>query len=80
MKKHLARALHLATGTHSFGNATTIICKPGKSFMEILDHGVLYINTEAKKRIFVPWANIKTMDLDPASTWPENESLELKKK
>lgn len=62
-KKHYASRIHLGIGMQSFGNSTTILAKPNRITLLIMDQGVLMTHSELKLKVMVPYANIKGMDL-----------------
>ena len=63
-KKHYAKLLHLGIGVHSFGNATTLIAKPGQMVLEITSHGILATSIKFSKKAFIPYSNIKAVEVD----------------
>lgn len=74
-KRQFATRLHLGLGVHSFGNNTMLLAKPGQVELEILDNGVLvsYVKTTVPRRYFVPWSNVKAVDLRSDCTMIDEE-------
>lgn len=75
-KKHFARLLHLGVGVHSFGNATSLLAKPGRLTLEITDMGILCTHLEFKKKAMVPYSNIKAFELAFDSDFMQEEEEE----
>lgn len=71
---HQARRIHLGIGVQSFGNSTTIVAKPKRIELFMLESGVLVIHHEFKLRILVPFSNIKAVDFEFASKYGIEDS------
>lgn len=76
IKKQYAKLLHLGVGVHSFGNASTILAKPGRITLLITDVGVLATHHEFKKKAMIPFANIKAFEIDFNSDYMEDFVVE----
>lgn len=72
------KQVHLNTGVHSFGNATTLNAKVGKVEMEISEHGIICKHLELKRRVLVPYSNIKAIELNFETPKHEDNKPEIK--
>ena len=68
-KKHFALSAHIAVGTHHFGNMQTLVAEIASSKLhrgttiEIIDRGIIFKHEGSKRKIFVPFANVKSIAL-----------------
>lgn len=78
-KKHSALSAHIAVGTHHFGNMQALVSELGdpKRFkgtdIEIISNGILFSHQGTKKKIFVPFANVKSVALPWDSDYGQEE-------
>ncbi len=81
-KKNMAKSLQMGVGSHDLGNATSIVSKPGRLEIEMTPSGALCTHFEFKRKILIPYANIKSVCFDFNSEFNgsfDAEELELEK-
>lgn len=75
----IIKQINVETGTHALGNNTTLNAVKGISTIEFHEYGVIYNHLSARKRLLIPFSNIKAIVLEFESKTKEVEKVANKK-
>lgn len=79
MSKQYAKAVYLGVGVHNMGTATSIAAtKDGNVTIEVQSLGVVLLSKKIARKVFIPFANIRALELDFNKDFNLDNKEELK--